>query len=575
MMKNTIILLSILFLLIENSFAQGKRLISLLPNHGIERGRELSEFEEEFLKDKNSMNQNNPIAFLAQIQEQGQARVAAYMAQSFTDGIWVNSIKLSYAYDANGNLTEEIVQIGENDAWVNYMIDTYEYNVNANLTEHILQIWQNDVWVNAQKEIYTYDTNGNQTEYITQDWKDDAWVDDEKKNYTYDENGNLTEEIGQDWENEVWINHWKYTYSYDANGNLTERLRQRWQDDIWVNYRKHTYAYDLNGNQTEYILQFWNIDAWMNMTRYIYVYDVSGNLAEYLEQNWKDEAWETNQKRNYTYDTNGNIKEKTIQNRIDDLLENSMKYSYEYDANGNQTENILEIWQNDVWVYCSKQSRTYDTSGNVYDFLEQIFNDDAWVNSGRGLYAYENCAPAIFSIPDMTIDRTQSFSYTVWALGSPPPFYTLVTSPVGMTINDSTGLITWTAELGTYPITVQVENVYGSSEVSFVLNVDSIETDIKDNNNNPEPTKFLLTQNYPNPFNSSTKISYSISKSYFITLKIYDLLGKEIQTLISEFQQPNTYSIYFDASKLSSGIYFYRLQVGSDFIETKRMLLMR
>jgi len=86
---------------------------------------------------------------------------------------------------------------------------------------------------------------------------------------------------------------------------------------------------------------------------------------------------------------------------------------------------------------------------------------------------------------------------------------------------------------------------------------------------------YLLFQNYPNPFNPSTKISYSIPKSCFVTLTVYDILGKKIQTLVSEFQNANIYSVNFDASKLSSGIYFYKLQAGDGFVETKKMLFLR
>ena len=88
------------------------------------------------------------------------------------------------------------------------------------------------------------------------------------------------------------------------------------------------------------------------------------------------------------------------------------------------------------------------------------------------------------------------------------------------------------------------------------------------------PNDFSLLQNYPNPFNSSTKILYSIPRSGFVTLTVYDILGREIQTLVSEFQKANTYSVNFDASKLSSGLYFYKLQLGN-FVETKKMLLLR
>ncbi len=86
---------------------------------------------------------------------------------------------------------------------------------------------------------------------------------------------------------------------------------------------------------------------------------------------------------------------------------------------------------------------------------------------------------------------------------------------------------------------------------------------------------FFLSQNYPNPFNPLTTISYSIPKTNFVTLKIYDMLGREIQTLINEVQEPDKYSINFDASKLSSGVYFYKLRVGTIFEKTNKMLFMK
>ena len=89
------------------------------------------------------------------------------------------------------------------------------------------------------------------------------------------------------------------------------------------------------------------------------------------------------------------------------------------------------------------------------------------------------------------------------------------------------------------------------------------------------PNKFILHQNYPNPFNPSTTISYSIPKSDFVILKIYNTIGREIQTVFSEFQNSGIYSMNFDARNLSRRLYFYRLQVGKGFVDTKKMLLMR
>ncbi|MFN3872460.1 MAG: T9SS type A sorting domain-containing protein [Ignavibacterium sp.] len=88
------------------------------------------------------------------------------------------------------------------------------------------------------------------------------------------------------------------------------------------------------------------------------------------------------------------------------------------------------------------------------------------------------------------------------------------------------------------------------------------------------PNDFVLYQNYPNPFNPSTKISWQSPVSSHQTLKVYDVLGNEVATLVDEFRDAGRYEIEFDASILSSGIYFYRLQAGS-FIQTKKMILIK
>ena len=87
-------------------------------------------------------------------------------------------------------------------------------------------------------------------------------------------------------------------------------------------------------------------------------------------------------------------------------------------------------------------------------------------------------------------------------------------------------------------------------------------------------SEFTLEQNYPNPFNPSTSISYSISEIEFVTLKVYDVLGNEITTLVDEEKPIGIYDVIFDATRLPSGVYFYRLQAG-DFVETKKMVLMK
>jgi hypothetical protein len=91
---------------------------------------------------------------------------------------------------------------------------------------------------------------------------------------------------------------------------------------------------------------------------------------------------------------------------------------------------------------------------------------------------------------------------------------------------------------------------------------------------NEIPTEFSLSQNYPNPFNSSSVIKYSIPKSSQVTLKVFNTLGEEIETLVNTEKPVGTYELNWNAVNLPSGVYFYRLQA-DNFIETKKMILMK
>ena len=86
--------------------------------------------------------------------------------------------------------------------------------------------------------------------------------------------------------------------------------------------------------------------------------------------------------------------------------------------------------------------------------------------------------------------------------------------------------------------------------------------------------EFSLSQNYPNPFNPTTKISWQSSVSGNQTIKIYDIAGKEVATLISEYRLAGKNEVEFDASNLSSGIYFYKLTAGN-ISKTKKMLVLK
>ena len=88
------------------------------------------------------------------------------------------------------------------------------------------------------------------------------------------------------------------------------------------------------------------------------------------------------------------------------------------------------------------------------------------------------------------------------------------------------------------------------------------------------PSSYSLSQNYPNPFNPVTKINFAIPKQGFVTLKVYDMLGRMVSELLSGYKQAGSYSVDFNAGNLSSGVYFYRLEVNG-FSDIKKMILVK
>ena len=88
------------------------------------------------------------------------------------------------------------------------------------------------------------------------------------------------------------------------------------------------------------------------------------------------------------------------------------------------------------------------------------------------------------------------------------------------------------------------------------------------------PNSYSLNQNYPNPFNPTTTIKFGVPTSEVVRLTVYDILGREVRTLVNELKSAGTYEVSFDASALSSGVYFYKLETPS-YSTTKRMLLVK
>jgi hypothetical protein len=132
------------------------------------------------------------------------------------------------------------------------------------------------------------------------------------------------------------------------------------------------------------------------------------------------------------------------------------------------------------------------------------------------------------------------------------------------------GSLIWNdAAIKAYNSKIEFNNVmsyYGSHDIWPPEGVKALNTGI--------PATYSLSQNYPNPFNPTTNIKYSITKESQVTLKVFDVLGREVENLVNQKQAAGSYEVNFNASKLSSGIYIYRIKAG-DFVQSMKMILIK
>ena len=130
------------------------------------------------------------------------------------------------------------------------------------------------------------------------------------------------------------------------------------------------------------------------------------------------------------------------------------------------------------------------------------------------------------------------------------------------------------ASLGSMALKILIDN--GNDEViDDSIFVENQATGIGDDQGSLlSPSNYNLAQNYPNPFNPITKISWQSPVGSWQTLKVYDVLGNEVATLVDEYKPAGSYEVEFDGSKLSSGVYFYKMQAG-DYISVRKMILLR
>ena len=356
------------------------------------------------------------------------------------------------------------------------------------------------------------------TEMLNDRWNGGSWEHETKSTYTYNTNGYSTEYLFQTWSGSVWSNATRDSNILDVNGKITTQYKQTWNGAGWIDSSKLTYSYNTDGYNIEILSERWIGSKWEFDSKQTNIFDANGHPTEMLHQNWMGIDWANDSRELITYNFFGSITEYIRQTWDTSDWMNVFRNTSSYDISNFLIESHYQNWSGGIWVDMTASYYTYDDNEHIIEVLTQRWNGSTWINSNRTSQSYDTNGNLIASI-------YQNYFATSWT-----NFFRI--------------LYSWQ---------------------EFSTGVNAI-----DNNTR----SYSLLDNYPNPFNPSTQINFSIAKQGSVSLKIYDLLGRNIATLLNEEKPAGHYTVEWNAEGYMSGIYFYQLTSGN-YTQIKKMVLIK
>ncbi len=216
----------------------------------------------------------------------------------------------------------------------------------------------------------------------------------------------------------------------------------------------------------------------------------------------------------------------------------------------------------------------HDPPFEVYEGTLQFYNQMQGLrNDGSSVIDPTTNLPTIWPLTGDPVTGTGWYFIYGWPTSGYDQRYHLPSGPFNLAIGDTQEVvIAFLIKKGADNLNSITELRNYAAQIQHWYDNDFV-TDVNENNI-LLPTEFSLSQNYPNPFNPTTSIQYAISSRQLVTLKVYDILGSEVATLVNQEQSVGNYKVDFNASHLSSGVYFYQIKAG-EFIQSKKMILIK
>ncbi len=547
------------------------------------------------------------------------------LGRRWGSGKWTTTYYIENNYDEKNNLIKS-----KHNYSNPYYYDTtyyYTYNNENKLTQKIAEVYKNNILEEKYKYDFELDSAGYIVESNKKVWDNSLWVNNIKTTYARNDMGQVIESITKQWNNINWVNSSRQLLEYNSDNYIVLKKHFRWNknDSTWSEYKQFDYIYiwrsdTLRVEKYESKNHLDDIFEYNSQGQLIYHYKQGGNhyTEEYYTYNSNDDIEQTIETASGTW---GDYTYKHIYNyrpRFEAHLD-TVKYNFTFQLLNDSTvypiSSITLLEKENYFFEPIKLPTTLKSISNSLNILEgtrfsldedaiyedisldirfmgmdnggaivnpvnslplfmflgiEVTGEQSGVTSFEDYYKFNDGKKARICIP-----RTERFLELLDSLGIGDDEISFAFLKGGEYFEEG---LEWEIKEGEEgkvdSLCLYVDHfsqIVGGK--NLITAVDKQESQL--------PTEFSLSQNYPNPFNPSTTIKYQISAvkklhaaSQHVQLKVYDVLGKEVATLVNKAQNPGYYKVNFDANNLTSGIYYYQLKVGS-FVETKKMIILK
>lgn len=303
---------------------------------------------------------------------------------------WVNDSRISYTYDAKGNLLITLDELWEGNVWKPSTRVTRSYDASGNILVMVCENHYGNNWAMNYKYTYEYTSDGKISALESLIYIDDTVSQGSRLHFDFDLNGNLILDTRESLSEGVWTYFMKTTYTYNADNLMLDEVSELWQTAQWVPDHRYEYSYNNKKWRIEEIVKQWNLNEWKNSYRTYYEYNGTGMPTLILQQSWLNEAWTNYSREMLDFDVYSNLKSDRWDLWENDWVSNS-QYLYTYNSNSDLLSQVFQMFDVNHWADQNRLLFTYDEYGNSLSGRADSWIGNSWIpESSNYIPIYQN-----------------------------------------------------------------------------------------------------------------------------------------------------------------------------------------